>query len=118
MKFMDYLRWVLWALWMQRVRSLLTIAGFSIGIAAMVLLSSLGEGLRLFVIQEFTQFGSHIIAITPGKTETFGLSGILNTTRPLSLSDAEVLARIPGVQEVVPVVMGTAQIKVGGARSL
>jgi|TARA_R110000822_G_scaffold59736_11_gene148912 putative ABC transport system permease protein len=114
MKFMDYLRWVLWALWMQRVRSLLTIAGFSIGIAAMVLLSSLGEGLRLFVIQEFTQFGSHIIAITPGKTETFGLSGILNTTRPLSLSDAEVLARIPGVQEVVPVVMGTAQIKVGG----
>ncbi|MBQ0712395.1 MAG: ABC transporter permease [Porticoccus sp.] len=114
MRFVDYLRWVIWALWMQRMRSILTIVGFAIGIAAMVLLSSLGEGLRQFVIQEFTQFGSHIVAITPGKTETFGLSGILNTTRPLSLADAEALARIPGVQEVVPVVMGTAQIKAKG----
>lgn len=114
MRFVDYLRWVIWALWMQRMRSILTIVGFAIGIAAMVLLSSLGEGLRQFVIQEFTQFGSHIVAITPGKTETFGLSGILNTTRPMSLADAEALARIPGVQEVVPVVMGTAQIKAKG----
>jgi len=109
MRFPDYIRWVIWALWMQRVRSLLTITGFAIGIAAMVLLSALGEGLRQFVIQEFTQFGSHIVSITPGKTETFGLSGILNTTRPLSLADAEALTRLPGIQEVVPVVMGTAQ---------
>lgn len=114
MRFLDYMRWVIWALWMQRIRSLLTITGFAIGIAAMVLLSALGEGLRQFVIQEFTQFGSHIVAITPGKTETFGLSGILNTTRPLSLADAEALTRIPGVKEVVPVVMGTAQIKALG----
>ncbi|WP_461517959.1 ABC transporter permease [Porticoccus sp.] len=96
------------------MRSALTIVGFAIGIAAMVLLTSLGEGLRLFVIQEFTQFGSHIVAITPGKTETFGLGGILNTTRPLSLEDTEALNRIPGVEQVVPVVFGTAQIKAMG----
>ncbi|WP_461481358.1 ABC transporter permease [Porticoccus sp.] len=114
MSFVDYVRWVVRALWMQRMRSTLTIVGFAIGIAAMVLLSSLGEGLRLFVIQEFTQFGSHIVAITPGKTETFGMSGILNTTRPLSLEDTEALNRIPGVQQVVPVVFGTAQIKAVG----
>ncbi|WP_297187926.1 ABC transporter permease [uncultured Porticoccus sp.] len=114
MNFLDYLRWIFLALWMQRLRSVLTIVGFAIGIAAMVLLSSLGEGLRQFVIQEFTQFGSHIVAITPGKTETFGMGGILNTTRPLSLEDSEVLRRIPGVEQVVPVVFGTAQIKAVG----
>ncbi|TNF06217.1 MAG: FtsX-like permease family protein [Gammaproteobacteria bacterium] len=114
MKFLDYLRWIFRALWMQRMRSALTIVGFAIGIAAMVLLSSLGEGLRLFVIQEFTQFGSHIVAVTPGKTETFGLGGILNTTRPLSLEDTEAMKRIPGVEQVVPVVFGTAQIKALG----
>jgi putative ABC transport system permease protein len=114
MRFLDYLRWVFRSLWMQRLRSALTITGFAIGIAAMVLLSALGEGLRQFVIHEFTQFGSHIVAITPGKTETFGLGGILNTTRPLSLEDAEALMKLPGVQAVVPVVMGNAQIKVGG----
>ncbi|WP_438952560.1 ABC transporter permease [Porticoccus sp.] len=114
MRFLDYLHWIFRSLWMQRLRTALTITGFAIGIAAMVLLSALGEGLRQFVIHEFTQFGSHIVAITPGKTETFGLGGILNTTRPLSLEDAEALMTLPGVQEVVPVVMGNAQIKVGG----
>ena len=114
MNFLDYLRWIFRALWMQRLRSVLTIVGFAIGFAAMVVLSSLGEGLREFVIQEFTQFGSHIVAITPGKTETFGMGGILNTTRPLSLEDSEALKRIPGVEQVVPVVFGTAQIKAVG----
>ncbi len=109
----DGLRWVARALWEQRVRSLLTIVGFAIGVAAMVLLSSLGEGLRLFVLKEFTQFGTHIIAVTPGKTETQGMGGILNTTRPLTLADAEAIGRLPGVETVVPVVMGNAQVKAG-----
>jgi len=113
MKLTDSIAWILRALWVQRTRSLLTIIGFSIGIAAMVLLSALGEGLRVYVLNEFTQFGSHIIAVTPGKTETFGVSGILNTTRPLSLADAEAMKRLPNVEEVVPMVMGTAQIKSG-----
>ena len=98
---------------MQRTRTLLTIVGFSIGIAAMVLLSALGEGLRLFVMNEFTQFGSHIVAVNPGKTETFGIGGLLNTTRPLSLQDASAIAKLPNVEEVVPVVMGNAKIKAG-----
>ncbi len=114
MRIGDGLFWVIRALWVQRVRTLLTIIGFAIGIAAMVLLSSLGEGLRLYVLEEFTQFGSHIIAVTPGKTETFGMSGILNTTRPMTLEDAEALTRLSGVEEVVPVVMGTAQVRAVG----
>ena len=115
-KAVDGVHWVVRALWEQRVRSLLTIVGFAIGIAAMVLLSSLGEGLRLFVLKEFTQFGSHIVAVTPGKTETFGMGGILNTTRPLTLADAQSLVQVPGVEEVVPMVMGNSQVK-GGGRS-
>ena len=93
MRLRDSSSWVFKALWMQRTRSLLTVVGFSIGIAAMVLLSALGEGLRLFVMNEFTQFGSHIVAVNPGKTETFGIGGLLNTTRPLSLEDASAIAK-------------------------
>ncbi|MFA5494117.1 MAG: ABC transporter permease [Porticoccaceae bacterium] len=113
MKAVDSVHWVVRALWEQRVRSLLTIVGFAIGIAAMVLLSSLGEGLRLFVLKEFTQFGSHIVSITPGRTETFGMGGVLNTTRPLTLADAQALMLLPGVEQVVPTVMGNARIKAG-----
>ncbi|MGV6807767.1 MAG: ABC transporter permease [bacterium] len=111
MRFTDAMLWIVRALWIEKARSLLTIVGFAIGIAAMVILSSLGEGLRLYVLGEFTQFGSHILAVTPGKTETFGLGGIMNTTRPLSLDDVEALRRTPGVEKIVPVVAGTAEVE-------
>jgi putative ABC transport system permease protein len=111
MNFRDSSRWIFRALWIQRTRTFLTIVGFSIGIAAMVILSALGEGLRVFVLNEFTQFGSHIIAVNPGKTETFGISGLLNTTRPLSLSDATAISQMSNVEEVVPLVMGNAKVK-------
>lgn len=113
MNFRDSSRWIIRALWVQRTRTLLTIIGFSIGISAMVVLSALGEGLRVFVLNEFTQFGSHIIAVNPGKTETFGLGGLLNTTRPLSLSDATAISKLANVEEVVPLVMGNAKVKFG-----
>jgi len=114
MRLQDGVVWISAALMTQKLRSLLTVVGFAIGIAAMVLLSSLGEGLRRFVLEEFSQFGSHIVAVTPGKTETFGLGGIISTTRPLSLEDAEALARLPGVVQTVPVVMGNAEVKARG----
>jgi putative ABC transport system permease protein len=85
----------------------------AIGITSVSLMSALGEGVRHYILQEFTQFGSHLIAITPGKTETFGMGGMLNTIRPLSLEDALALKQITGVTQVVPVVFGTAQVKHG-----
>lgn len=111
MRWRDQLWWVLKTLVAQRSRSLLTIVGFAVGIAAVSLLSSIGEGLRVFVMQEFTQFGSHILAVTPGKTNTLGMGGMLNTVRPLSLQDALALGQLPEVEQVVPVVFGNAQVK-------
>ncbi len=110
----DSVRWVWRALLAQRLRSLLTLLGMAIGICAVSLMSALGEGVRHYVLQEFTQFGSHLLAITPGKTETFGIGAMLNTIRPLSLADAQSLARLNGIEQVIPVVFGTAAIKRAG----
>ena len=107
----DYLNWVYRAINAQKRRTLLTVFGFSVGISAVILLNAIGESLRHYILQEFTQFGSHIVAITPGKTETFGVGGLLNTIRPLSLEDAISLKRLPNAKHVVPIVMGTAQVK-------
>jgi putative ABC transport system permease protein len=86
--------------------------GIAVGIAAVVLLTSIGEGINKFVLSEFTQFGTNIIAINPGKSETFGISGALvNSVRPLSLEDAETLARLPHIQAVVPLAQGNAAIE-------
>ncbi len=111
MNFADRLRWAWRALSASRSRSWLTAVGIAIGIAAVTLLTGLGEGVRHYVIQEFSQFGSRILAISPGKTETWGMGGLLNATRPLTLDDAQALARLPHVEYMVPVVQGNAEAK-------
>lgn len=111
MRVADYLYWIYRAINAQKRRTLLTVFGFAVGISAVILLNAIGESLRQYILQEFTQFGSHIIAVTPGKTETFGVGGLLNTIRPLSLEDAISLKRLPNAKHLVPVVMGTAQVK-------
>jgi putative ABC transport system permease protein len=92
------------------LRSLLTALGIAVGIAAVVLLTSIGEGVHRFVLAEFTQFGTNLVAVVPGKTETLGISGaMISNVRPLSLEDAEALERLPQVVAAVPVVQGNAR---------
>jgi len=96
----------------HRLRSALTALGIAVGIAAVVLLTSIGEGVQRFVLAEFSQFGTHLVAVVPGKTETFGLSGAaVSNVRPLSLEDAAALARVDRVRAVVPVVQGNAEVE-------
>ncbi len=99
----------------HRTRSLLTGLGIAVGIAAVVLLTAIGEGVQRFVVQEFTQFGTNLIAISPGKTQTFGVSGaIFGNVRPLSLDDADSLKQLPQIQDVVPFVQGNAAVEADG----
>ena len=101
----------------NRLRSLLTMLGIGVGIAAVVLLTSIGEGVRGFVLGEFTQFGTNLLAVTPGRTSTFGLSAaVVHTTRPLSPEDADALASLPRVAEVAGVVQGNADVEWTGRR--
>jgi len=98
----------------SRFRSTLTALGIAIGIAAVVLLTAIGEGIHKFVLAEFTQFGTHLLIITPGKTQTHGVSpGSFATTRPLTIEDGEALERLPHVKAVVPVVQGTGKVEFG-----
>lgn len=109
----DWLRWVLHAVTNARLRSFLTALGISIGIAAVTMLTSIGEGIRVYLMDSFSQFGTRIIAVTPGKTTTAGMSGLLTTIRPLSLADATHLGKLPHVDAVVPLIQGTAKIEAG-----
>lgn len=101
----------------HRLRSTLTALGIAIGVTAVVLLTSIGEGIHRFVLAEFTQFGTTIIGITPGRTETFGGSiGSLGTVRPLTIEDAQALLRVPYVVTAVPVVQGNAEVEARGRK--
>jgi len=98
-----------------RMRSFLTGLGIAIGVAAVILLTSIGEGLHQFVLSEFSQFGTNIVSIQPGKTQTQGGNiGVLGSVRQLSLADAESLRHLPYVESVNPSVMGNAEVRANG----
>jgi putative ABC transport system permease protein len=114
---LDLLRYATGGIRAQRLRSSLTALGIAVGIAAVVILTSIGEGIHRFVLAEFTQFGTNLVAVTPGKTETFGISGaVVSNVRPLSLEDAEALEALDDVVAVVPQLQGNAAVE-GGGRS-
>ncbi len=114
MRTADMVRLATRAVTAHRLRSALTTLGIAIGIFAVVLLTSIGEGIHRFVMSEFTQFGTNIIGINPGKATTMGASiGVFGSVRPLSIDDAEALRRLPYVKGVVTMVQGNAEIEFG-----
>lgn len=99
----DSLHLAVRAITAQRLRSFLTLLGIAVGIAAVILLTSIGEGIHRFVLAEFSQFGTNVIGIHPGKTKTGGSpSGLPTSARPLSLDDARALASLPNVVAMTP----------------
>lgn len=110
----DFTQLTLNAVRSQRMRSFLTALGIAVGIGSVVLLTSLGEGLHRYMLAEFTQFGTNLIGINPGKVTTHGVSGgLITNVRPLTIEDGEALKRIPEVIDVVSVVQGNAAVEAG-----
>ena len=115
MRTTDSLRFTLATLRAERQRSALTMLAIAIGIAAVVLLTGLGSGLQSYLVGQFTQFGTHLIAVTPGKDNTTGMSiSVIDTQRPLTLRDAQSLRDIPGVEAMTPVVSGQLTAEFAG----
>jgi putative ABC transport system permease protein len=111
----DFIQLALRSLLAQRMRSTLTLLGIAVGISAVILLTSIGEGLHQYMLKEFTQFGTNIIEITPGRQAVHGgPPGLPTTARALTLDDAAALARLPHVTGVTPIVYGNSEVRAHG----
>jgi putative ABC transport system permease protein len=115
MHLLDLIRLTTSSFLAYRLRSFLTGLGIAIGITAVILLTSIGEGLHQFVLSEFSQFGTNIITVQPGKAQTQGTSvGVFGSVRQLTLDDAEALRHLPYVESVNPGLMGNAELRADG----
>lgn len=112
MRFNDSILLAMRAITAHRLRSFLTLLGIAVGIAAVILLTSIGEGIHGYVLGEFSQFGTNVIAISPGKVKTSGPNpvGIPTSVRPLTLEDARALEHLPNVIAVTPGIFGNSEI--------
>ncbi len=99
----------------HRLRTVLSASGIAIGIAAVILLTAIGDGVQRFVLSEFTQFGTNIVTITPGKINTHGGSlGAIGSARLLTIEDAITLKQSRYAQYTNASVVGNAEIRVQG----
>jgi putative ABC transport system permease protein len=119
MRFNDIIQFAWRSLSGYRTRTLLMVLAMSIGVAAVVVLTSLGEGARGYVRNEFESLGTNLIAILPGRAETVGGgAGLMSgrTPRDLTLDDALALRRIRGVKTVAPLNLVSGEVWWKGRR--
>lgn len=99
----------------HRLRTALSLLGVAIGVASVVLLTSLGEGARLYVTGEFASLGTNLVIVLPGKTETTGVTPFISgVTHDLTVDDAEtILRRVRQARRIAPLAFGTAPVRFG-----
>ncbi|MBR9909603.1 MAG: FtsX-like permease family protein [Gammaproteobacteria bacterium] len=96
-----------------RFRSAMILLAIGFGVAAVVVLTALGEGARRYVLQEFAFLGKDVLVMFPGRNETTG--GLPPVTgaaaRDITLADVAVLGRrVSGLQQSAPLVLGSAAV--------
>ncbi len=99
-----------------KLRTLLLLIAISIGVTSVLILTSFGEGARLFIKQEFSNLGNEMMIILPGKKETTGGSiPIYGTSaRDLTINDAIALEQISSIEKVAPIIAGNSLISYQG----
>lgn len=114
MRFVDLLRFAAGALTGHRLRAGLSVAGVSVGIAAVIALTALGEGARRYVLQEFAALGSNLLIVLPGKVETTGAAPFGGVTHDLTIDDLRAIGRLPRVRKAAPLAVATETVRYGG----
>ena len=99
------------------LRTSLSVLAMAIGVAAVVVLTSLGDGARRYVIEQFSALGSNLVIVLPGRSATGGFSpanALTTTPRDLTVDDAFALTRLPSVRRVAPLAAGNSEINANG----
>ena len=101
------------ALVRNKARSLLTMLGIVIGVAAVIVTVAIGVGARTSVQQSINSLGSNLIVVQPGSVTQTGARGGFGTASTLTPDDGLALAKLPGVAAVSPIVTVRTQVVAG-----
>jgi len=99
------------------LRTSLLVLAMAIGVAAVVVLTALGDGARRYVVNEFASIGTNLVIVLPGRSQTGGFNpanAITGTPRDLTIGDAQAVQRGSAIQRLAPLAVGSSEISVGG----
>ena len=97
----------------NRLRTMLTMLGMVIGVGAVVLMMSIGQGAQYAIKQTIAAMGSNLFVLLSGHTTSGGVRSGGGEAHTLTASDAEAIAELSGVQAVAPIHPGNAQVVYG-----
>lgn len=118
MKFTTLSKTALISITRNKTRSFLTTLGVVIGVLSVILLTSIGNGLTVFVEEQFQTLGSNLLIVSPGEivSEDGGFNqeaaALSLTTSKLSTTDVSALERVGyPLGDVAPVIEGSVEVR-------
>ncbi len=87
----------------NKMRSLLTMLGIIIGVAAVIALVSIGYGVRQQITESISSLGSNLLMVYPGAPRTPGVRPVAGANKTIKLSDYEAISKMDSVQAASPV---------------
>jgi len=106
------LKMALGALAHNKSRSFLTMLGVIIGVAAVMMMLSVGAGTQAAVTGRISSLGTNLLMVQPGNVRAGGVA-LASQAQSLTMDDATAISQIEGVKEVAPTISGRAQAIVG-----
>jgi len=119
MSILESVRVAFRALAANKLRSALTMLGIVIGVAAVITLMAAGQGVQVFVTEQFQGIGTNLLFVIPGQMQTAGPPGHA-IARRLTMGDVAALSdplRLPDVARVAPVFERTATVVAEGRQA-
>ncbi|WP_134499763.1 ABC transporter permease [Microvirga pakistanensis] len=104
------------AVWANLLRSMLTMLGIIIGVAALITMVAVGTGAQNQIDEQIRSLGANLLTIQPGSLNQGGVRLGTGSRQTLSEADAAAIAEeVPGVVVAAPTISGTVQVVQGNA---
>jgi putative ABC transport system permease protein len=98
----------------HKLRSFLTVLGVVIGVAAVIILMSVGKGATARILNNFTSLGTNLVYVQPGSTTEGGVRSGFGSATTLTLEDAEAIASdVENIVAVAPYSQSGTQVIAG-----
>ena len=91
----------------NKMRSILTMLGIIIGVAAVIALVSIGNGVKQDIQNSISSLGSNLLMVMPGAPRTPGVRPSAGSMKSLKVADYEAIAKLDGVKAASPMTNGT-----------
>jgi putative ABC transport system permease protein len=109
--FKEYVKFAFGSFTHRKLRSVLTVVGIFIGIAAVVSLISIGNGLQDAIEGQFEQMGSNKIMVMPGAEGGLGMMNMFTASIILDNADLKVVKKVKGVGQTAEMLMKSASVR-------